>query len=30
MGKEIDAVALVTKMGYLFMFDRETGESFLA
>ncbi|MES2645786.1 MAG: PQQ-binding-like beta-propeller repeat protein [Bacteroidota bacterium] len=26
-GKEIDAVALVTKMGYLFMFDRETGES---
>ena len=28
-GKEIDAVALVTKMGYLFMFDRETGESLL-
>jgi quinoprotein glucose dehydrogenase len=26
-GKEIDAVALVTKMGYLFMFDRQTGES---
>lgn len=26
-GKKIDAVALVTKMGYLFMFDRETGES---
>lgn len=26
-GKDIDAVALVTKMGYLFMFDRETGES---
>jgi quinoprotein glucose dehydrogenase len=26
-GKEIDAVALVTKMGYLFVFDRETGES---
>src|SRR5882672_3224482 len=26
-GKEIDAVALVTKMGYLFLFDRETGES---
>lgn len=26
-GKEIDAVALVTKMGYLFMFNRETGES---
>jgi quinoprotein glucose dehydrogenase len=26
-GKEIDAVALVTKMGYLFMFDRETGKS---
>lgn len=25
-GKEIDAVALVTKMGYLFLFDRETGE----
>jgi quinoprotein glucose dehydrogenase len=25
-GKHIDAVALVTKMGYLFMFDRETGE----
>lgn len=26
-GKDIDAVALVTKMGYLFLFDRETGES---
>ncbi len=26
-GKDIDAVALVTKMGYLFMFDRETGQS---
>lgn len=26
-GKNIDAVALVTKMGYLFLFDRETGES---
>jgi quinoprotein glucose dehydrogenase len=26
-GKDIDAVALVTKMGYLFMFDRETGKS---
>ena len=26
-GKKIDAVALVTKMGYLFVFDRETGES---
>ena len=26
-GKEIDAVALVTKMGFLFLFDRETGES---
>lgn len=26
-GKRIDAVALVTKMGYLFMFNRETGES---
>jgi quinoprotein glucose dehydrogenase len=26
-GKEIDAVSLVTKMGYLFLFDRETGES---
>jgi quinoprotein glucose dehydrogenase len=26
-GKKIDAVALVTKMGYLFLFDRETGES---
>lgn len=26
-GREIDAVALVTKMGYLFLFDRETGES---
>ncbi|MFT4019471.1 MAG: PQQ-binding-like beta-propeller repeat protein [Agriterribacter sp.] len=26
-GKDIDAVALVTKMGYLFMFDRDTGES---
>lgn len=26
-GKEIDAVALVTKMGYLFLFNRETGES---
>ncbi len=25
-GKEIDAVALVTKMGFLFMFDRETGK----
>lgn len=25
-GKETDAVALVTKMGYLFAFDRETGE----
>lgn len=24
-GKETDAVALVTKMGYLFLFDRETG-----
>ena len=26
-GKAIDAVALVTKMGYLFLFNRETGES---
>ncbi|MCY0611494.1 membrane-bound PQQ-dependent dehydrogenase, glucose/quinate/shikimate family, partial [Klebsiella pneumoniae] len=26
-GKEIDAVALVTKMGYLFLFNRETGET---
>lgn len=26
-GKDIDAVALVTKMGYLFLFNRETGES---
>ncbi|MGN6492270.1 MAG: outer membrane protein assembly factor BamB family protein [Agriterribacter sp.] len=26
-GKDIDAVALVTKMGYLFAFDRETGKS---
>ena len=26
-GKEIDAVALVTKMGFLFLFDRETGET---
>ena len=26
-GKKIDAVALVTKMGYLFVFNRETGES---
>jgi quinoprotein glucose dehydrogenase len=26
-GKQIDAVALVTKMGYLFMLNRETGES---
>ena len=26
-GKKIDAVALVTKMGYLFVFDRETGKS---
>ncbi|HEY5745873.1 MAG TPA: PQQ-binding-like beta-propeller repeat protein [Chryseolinea sp.] len=26
-GKAIDAVALVTKMGFLFLFDRETGES---
>ena len=26
-GKKIDAVALVTKMGYLFLFNRETGES---
>lgn len=26
-GKDIDAVALVTKMGYLFLFDRETGKS---
>lgn len=26
-GRKIDAVALVTKMGYLFVFDRETGES---
>lgn len=25
-GKEIDAVALVTKMGYLFLFDRENGK----
>jgi quinoprotein glucose dehydrogenase len=25
-GKKIDAVALVTKMGYLFLFDRETGK----
>lgn len=25
-GKDIDAVALVTKMGFLFMFNRETGE----
>lgn len=24
-GKKVDAVALVTKMGYLFMFDRKTG-----
>jgi quinoprotein glucose dehydrogenase len=29
-GKKIDAVALVTKMGYLFLFDRETGESLYA
>lgn len=28
-GKDIDAVALVTKMGYLFLFNRETGESLL-
>ena len=28
-GKAVDAVALVTKMGYLFMFNRETGESLL-
>lgn len=28
-GKEIDAVALVTKMGYLFLFDRETGKPLL-
>lgn len=26
-GKDVDAVALVTKMGFLFLFDRETGES---
>ena len=26
-GKDVDAVALVTKMGYLFLFDRETGKS---
>jgi quinoprotein glucose dehydrogenase len=26
-GKQVDAVALVTKMGYLFLFDRETGKS---
>jgi quinoprotein glucose dehydrogenase len=26
-GKDVDAVALVTKMGYLFLFNRETGES---
>jgi len=26
-GNKIDAVALVTKMGYLFLFDRETGAS---
>ena len=26
-GKKVDAVALVTKMGFLFMFDRETGET---
>lgn len=26
-GRKIDAVALVTKMGYLFVFNRETGES---
>lgn len=26
-GKDIDAVALVTKMGFLFLFDRETGKS---
>ncbi|KIC93708.1 PQQ-binding-like beta-propeller repeat protein [Flavihumibacter solisilvae] len=26
-GKKVDAVALVTKMGYLFLFNRETGES---
>ncbi len=25
-GKDIDAVGLVTKMGYLFLFNRETGE----
>jgi quinoprotein glucose dehydrogenase len=25
-GKDIDAVALVTKMGFLFLFNRETGE----
>ena len=29
-GKEIDAVALVTKMGFLFLFNRETGESLFA
>lgn len=28
-GKEVDAVALVTKMGYLFVFNRETGEPLL-
>lgn len=26
-GKKIDAVALVTKMGYLFLFNRETGDT---
>ncbi|GAB2567534.1 outer membrane protein assembly factor BamB family protein [Spirosoma areae] len=26
-GKQVDAVALVTKMGYLFLFDRFTGKS---
>ena len=25
-GKDVDAVALVTKMGYLFLFERETGK----
>ncbi len=29
-GKDVDAVALVTKIGYLFMFNRETGESLFA
>jgi len=29
-GKSIDAVALVTKMGFLFVFDRETGKPLFA